>query len=38
VPAGEYLTRLRIDGVDSQLVDRSVTPPVFDNTQLVTVT
>ena len=38
VPPGEYLTRLRIDGVDSQLVDRTVTPPVFDRTQLVTVT
>jgi hypothetical protein len=38
VPPGAYLTRLRIDGVDSQLVDRTVTPPVFDRTQLVTVT
>jgi hypothetical protein len=38
VPTGAYLTRLRVDGVDSQLVDRTVTPPVFDRTQLVTVT
>lgn len=38
VAAGEYLVRLRIDGVDSLLVDRSVTPPVFDPTQKVTVT
>jgi hypothetical protein len=36
VPAGEYFVRLRIDGVDSLLVDRSVTPPVFDETQKVT--
>ena len=38
VPAGTYLTRLRIDGVDSQLVNRAVAPPVFDTTQIVTVT
>ena len=38
VAAGEYFARLRIDGVDSLLVDRSVTPPVFDQTQKVTVT
>ena len=36
--AGDYYVRLRIDGVDSQLVDRTVTPPVFDSTQKVTVT
>jgi hypothetical protein len=36
--AGNYFVRLRIDGVDSQLVNRSVTPPVFDPTQKVTVT
>jgi hypothetical protein len=36
--AGDYFVRLRIDGVDSQLVNRAVTPPVFDNTQKVTVT
>jgi uncharacterized protein DUF4255 len=35
---GNYLIRLRVDGVDSMLVDRSVTPPVFDQTQKVTVT
>jgi len=38
VAAGEYFVRLRIDGVDSVLVDRSVTPPAFDQTQKVTVT
>jgi hypothetical protein len=32
---GEYLVRLRVDGVDSLLVDRSVVPPVFDATQKV---
>jgi len=37
LPAGDYLVRLRVDGVDSLLVDRSVTPPVFDPTQKVTV-
>jgi hypothetical protein len=37
IPAGDYLMRLRVDGVDSLLVDRSVTPPVFDPTQTVSV-
>jgi hypothetical protein len=36
--AGDYFVRLRVDGVDSQLVDRAATPPVFDSTQKVTVT
>ena len=35
---GEYFVRLRVDGVDSLLVNRSVTPPVFDPTQKVTMT
>lgn len=35
---GEHFVRLRIDGVDSLLVDRTVTPPVFDQTQKVTIT
>lgn len=35
---GDYFVRLRVDSVDSQLVDRTVTPPVFDPTQKVTVT
>jgi hypothetical protein len=34
--AGDYWSRLRVDGVDSLLVDRSQTPPVFDPTQKVT--
>jgi hypothetical protein len=37
-PVGTHLTRVRVDGVDSLLVDRSVTPPRFDETQQVTVT
>ena len=32
-----YFVRLRVDGVDSILVNRAVTPPVFDPTQKVTV-
>jgi hypothetical protein len=34
---GIYYVRLRVDGVDSLLVDRSVTPPLFDQTQKVTI-
>jgi hypothetical protein len=37
VPGGKYFVRLRIDGVDSLLIDRSVTPPVFDVNQKVTI-
>ncbi len=33
VTPGEYFVRVRIDGVDSLLVDRTVTPPVFDENQ-----
>ena len=36
--AGSYLFRLRVDGVDSLLVNKAVTPPVFDQTQKVTIT
>jgi hypothetical protein len=36
-PVGEFFIRVRIDGVDSLLVDRSVTPPVFDPDQKVTI-
>jgi hypothetical protein len=35
--AGEYSVRLRVDGVDSLLVNRAVKPPVFDATQKVTI-
>lgn len=38
VAKGEYFVRLRVDGVDSLLVDRTKKPPVFDPTQKVTVT
>lgn len=34
---GDYLARLRVDGVESLLVDRSTTPPRFDPTQRVTI-
>jgi hypothetical protein len=37
-PPGDHFVRLRVDGVDSLLVDRSVTPPIFDNSQQVTIT
>ncbi len=36
--AGDYRVRLRVDGIDSLLVDRSKSPPVFDPTQKVTIT
>ncbi|HEX8556920.1 MAG TPA: DUF4255 domain-containing protein [Pyrinomonadaceae bacterium] len=35
--AGEHFARLRVDGVESLLVNRAATPPVFDSTQKVTV-
>jgi hypothetical protein len=37
IPSGDYFLRLRVDGVDSLLIDRSVQPPVFDVTQKVQV-
>lgn len=37
IPAGDYFLRLRVDGVDSLLIDRSVVPPVFDASQKVQV-
>jgi hypothetical protein len=37
VPPGSQWVRLRVDGVESVLVDRSVTPPVFDPAQSVSV-
>jgi hypothetical protein len=38
IPTGEYFVRLRVDGVDSLLVDRTVTPPQFDLSQKVVIT
>jgi hypothetical protein len=38
VETGDYFVRLRIDGIDSLLVDRSVTPPTFEPDQKVTIT
>ncbi len=37
LPAGKYSVRLRVDGIDSLLVDRTVTPPKFDESQQVTI-
>jgi hypothetical protein len=37
-PTGTYLVRLRVDGVDSLLVDTTKQPPVFDQTQTVKIT
>lgn len=37
IPPGTYFVRLRVDGVDSQLIDHSVTPPKFDPSQQVTI-
>jgi hypothetical protein len=36
-PSGDRHVRLRIDGVDSLLVDRTATPPVFEAAMLVTI-
>jgi hypothetical protein len=38
VTAGDYFVRLRVDGVDSPLVNKAVTPPLFDPAQKVVVT
>ncbi len=37
IPSGDYFVRLRVDGVDSLLVNRAATPPVFDPDQKVTI-
>ncbi|MEQ1903085.1 MAG: DUF4255 domain-containing protein [Pirellulaceae bacterium] len=34
---GNYFVRLRVDGVDSLLIDRTVTPPKFKSSQMVVV-
>jgi len=33
IPLGAYWLRLRVDGIDSLLVDRTTDPPTFDQTQ-----
>jgi len=38
IATGDYYVRLRVDGVDSLLVDRRKKPPLFDQTQKVRVT
>jgi hypothetical protein len=30
-PAGDHLARLRVDGIESAIIDRAATPPVFFN-------
>ena len=35
LPAGKYYVRLRVDGVDSLLVERGTKPPTFDESQRV---
>jgi len=35
---GDHFVRLRIDGVDSELIDRTTVPPTFDPAQRVTIT
>lgn len=37
IPAGQHVIRLRIDGVESNLIDRSTDPPMFDPTQVLTI-
>lgn len=37
IPPGEYFLRLRVDGVDSLLINRTVQPPIFDTNQRVRV-
>lgn len=37
-PAGDFFLRVRVDGVDSDLIDRTADPPVFDPDQRVTIT
>ncbi len=37
LPPDDYFLRLRVDGVESKLVDRAVEPPAFDLSQKVTV-
>ena len=38
VVAGDYWFRIRVDGVDTHLIDRTKIPPAYDPTQKVTVT
>jgi hypothetical protein len=37
IAKGTYLTRLRVDGVDTSVIDWSQTPPAFDASQKVTI-
>ena len=33
-PVGDHLARLRIDGIDSPIIDRTATPPTFLNQRI----
>jgi len=33
-PVGDHLARLRIDGIDSPIIDRAAEPPVFFNQRI----
>ena len=33
-PVGNHLARLRIDGIDSPIIDRTATPPTFLNQRI----
>jgi hypothetical protein len=37
LPAGDYYYRIRVDGVESRLIDRTKKPPRFDDTRQVTI-
>jgi hypothetical protein len=37
LPAGDYWIRLRVDDIESLVIDRTKTPPVFDESQKVTI-
>lgn len=37
-PLGQFLARLRVDGVDSDILDRAADPPAFNNNRKLTIT
>ena len=38
LPAGDYLARLRVDGIDSRIIDRTAVPPAYFTNRIVKVT
>lgn len=38
LPAGDYLARLRVDGIDSRIIDRTAVPPAYFPDRIVEVT